>query len=308
MSADHAPALVAVDWGTSSFRAGLLDASGDVLDRVAAPDGILSAGTKGFAGTLFGHIGHWVTPTAARPPLPIILSGMIGSRNGWVEVPHVATTADLATLGRGSIERTERGSRLVFISGLSHLDADGIPDVMRGEEVQVFGALGNADDAEVILPGTHSKWVTVSGGTITGFRTYMTGELFAAIKGHTIIGQLAAGDAHDDAAFGEGVARGFADPAPTHAVFTARTLALAGRLKPEGVASYLSGVLIGAEFAGGLAASRGTAKPRLVIGDARLVSLYLNAADRLEIELAAGPDDAAFRGLHALAQTMGLIP
>jgi 2-dehydro-3-deoxygalactonokinase len=296
--------IVAVDWGTSSFRAARIDPAGRVTDRIAAPDGILKVGGD-FAGTFRRHVGPWLEAARAAPPL-VLLSGMIGSRNGWVEVPHVPCPAGPEALARGAAERVVDGARLLFVPGLSHVDADGVPDVMRGEEVQVFGALAGRGDADVILPGTHSKWVSVRSGVVTGFATYMTGELYAAILGHTIVGTLAEGDAPDEDAFAKGVARGHADPALSHAVFSARTFALAGQLPAAGVAAYLSGVLIGAEFAGGLARSDPSVA-RLVVGDAKLVARYSTAAARLGIALEPGPEDAAVLGLTALARSIGAL-
>lgn len=302
-SAAETAALVAVDWGTSSFRAALVGRDGGVLAERSAAAGILKVENRAFADRLFAEIGPWL---AARP-LPVVLSGMIGSRNGWVEVPHVPCPADAAALVAGVVRVEERGVDLIFVPGLATVDAAGVPDVMRGEEVQIFGALGNHGDAEVVLPGTHSKWASVRDGRVTGFRTYMTGELYAAVLDHTIIGQLASGVAHDEAAFARGVRTGFEDRALSHALFSARTLPLTGRLPKEAVASYLSGVLIGAEFAGALDVTEAPVT-HVVVGADRLVGLYRRAAGLIGLDLAAGPGDAAVRGIVQLARTMEFLP
>lgn len=303
-SASSGPAFVAVDWGTSSFRAALVGGDGSVLAEVAGPDGILKVEGGDFAGTLRRQTGAWLSAT---PGLPVLLSGMIGSRNGWVEVPYAATPADPISLAAGILRQTLDGHPLLFVPGLMHVDAHDVPDVMRGEEVQVLGAGLALPDAEMVLPGTHSKWVTVRDGRITGFRTFMTGELYAALKGHTILGRLAEGDAHHADGFAAGVLRGYATPALSHALFTARTLPLTGRLAPEAVASYLSGLLIGAEFSGALAHAEPTL-PHVAIGDARLVDLYRTAAALIGLDLHAGPHHAAVDGLVALARALDILP
>lgn len=294
------PAFVAVDWGTSSFRAAAIGPDGSILAESAGPDGILRVPDRDFAGTLRRHAGAWL----AAAPVPILLSGMIGSRNGWIEVPHVPCPAGPADLAAGIRRETVDGLDLRFVPGLSTVDPHGIPDVMRGEEVQVFGA--GLADAEIVLPGTHSKWVRLRAGRVDGFRSFMTGELYAAIRNHTIIGQLAVAGGHHPDGFAAGALRGFTDPAPTHAVFTARTLPLFGKLAPEAIESYLSGLLIGAELAGALPALDRTL-PILAVGDARLVDLYRTAAGLVGLEVAAGPDHAAVAGLTALARSLSIL-
>lgn len=300
MGAADEGAIVAVDWGTSSFRAAVLARSGRILAETAGAEGIMAVPDRDFAGALARRLDG---PLAVGAGLPVYLSGMIGSRNGWVEVPYREVPAGLADLAAGVLVREEGGRRLRFVPGLLALEPDGVPDVMRGEEVQIFGTAATAGvaDCEVVLPGTHSKWASLRGGRITGFRTFMTGEVFAALRRHTILGQLAEGDDHDAEGFASGVRRGASDPALTHALFGARTLPLTGRLAPGAVASYLSGLLIGAEFAGA-AGTTERGLPHFVVGSGRLVELYRTAAALVGLDLAAGPADAAFRGLLAIAR------
>jgi len=153
-----------------------------------------------------------------------------------------------------------------------------------------------------VLPGTHSKWATVEQGRVTGFRTYMTGELYAAVIEHTIIGQLAEGREPAPEAFLRGVGQARIDPALSHALFTARTLPLTGRMAQRDVASYLSGVLIGAEFA-----SNPDVRDVIIIGDERLTGLYLAAAAAFNLTARPGPADAAFVGAYELARALHLF-
>lgn len=296
------PALIAIDWGTTSFRAALLDGTGAILDRRSAAAGILQVQDRAFAAVARSELGSWLE---RWPGLPLYASGMIGSRQGWVEVPYVPCPAGLGEVAAAVVRHEADGLALSFVPGLSRTDAAGVPDVMRGEEVQVLGIAGDARDGLVVLPGTHSKWVRVAQGRIVAFHTFMTGELYAALKGHTILGRLMRGEAEDAAAFARGVRRGAEEPALGHALFSVRTLPLMGLLPETGVASYLSGLLIGAEIAGGLGLAGTVPAEVPVVGDARLQRLYRAAGQVLNVGFVAAPGDEAFRGCLVLARQRG---
>ncbi|MFO1071976.1 MAG: 2-dehydro-3-deoxygalactonokinase [Geminicoccaceae bacterium] len=294
------PALIVVDWGTSSLRVLLLARDGTVLDRRALAAGIMQVPDRDFAGVLAGALAGW------PEDLPAYAGGMIGSRQGWVEAPYLACPTDLAALAEALVPLPARGRTLRLVPGLSCRTAEGVPEVMRGEEVQVFGALPQGGDALLVLPGTHSKWVLARGGRIERFVTFMTGELFALLKAHSILGRLIEPGPEDEAAFAQGVRRGAGEPALTHALFAARTLALCDHLPGAGVAAYLSGLLLGAELAAGarlLGAAGGA--PLLLVGEPALVERYRRAAALLEIEAAPAVPEAAALGCLALAQRCG---
>jgi len=298
-----ATALLALDWGTTSARAYRLDGQGRVLDVRAAPLGVQHVQEGAFAAALARLLGDWAQLTAPR-----IACGMIGSRQGWLEAPYCATPASLAALA-GALARVA-DAHLHIVPGMVTRDAQGVPDVMRGEETQALGAIApDAAEATVVLPGTHSKWAQVSGEAITGFTTYLTGEAYAALLEHTILGRLAtapAGAAMDRAAFGQGVARGLAGGALLHDVFGARTLALFGELAPAAVADWLSGLLIGAE----IHAARALA-PRMqqvhVVAAQALTGRYVAACTQAGLRAMPAPPDAAARGLWRIAQQAGLV-
>jgi 2-dehydro-3-deoxygalactonokinase len=297
----NGPVLIAIDWGTTSFRAALVAADGAVLERRAAAAGIMQVPDRDFAGVARRELGGWLE---RHPGLPVYAGGMIGSRQGWVEAPYVPCPAGLAEIAAAVIRHEGDGLAVHLVPGLSWVDAAGVPEVMRGEELQVMGAVGPEAGGLVVLPGTHAKWVRVAGGRALGFATFMTGELYAALKGHTILGRLMQGEAEDEEAFLRGVRRGAEEPALSHALFGARTLPLMGLLPESGVASYLSGLLIGAEIAGGMRAWPGV-QEAVVIGEARLARLYGAAGRVLRLALRAGPEDAAFRGCLAVARAKG---
>jgi 2-dehydro-3-deoxygalactonokinase len=177
--------VIAVDWGTSGFRAYRLDSQGNILDSRAAAKGILSVPAGRFPEVLEEQVGDWI----AQGEAPIVMSGMVGSRQSWVEAPYVPCPAGFAEIA-AALREVRWGERHAWIvPGLSCRDAAGVHDVMRGEEVQVLGGL-EADAGRVCLPGTHSKWVVVANKKITGFSTYMTGETYAVLKQHSILGRM----------------------------------------------------------------------------------------------------------------------
>jgi 2-dehydro-3-deoxygalactonokinase len=289
--------LVGVDWGGSSLRVFRFGDEGNILERRASHRGVATSEGGRFADALGELISDWVTGGDAR----LILCGMIGSRQGWAEAPYIACPTDLGALASQLLPlETPFGPGLIA-PGLSADDA-GRLDVMRGEETQFLGALPRADWSGVIVhPGTHAKWATVEAGRISTFRTWMTGELFAILREQSVLRLLMEDGADDPAAFDLGVTRALADPAITSLLFTARTEGLFQRLAPAALPSYLSGLLIGSEVAGGLDTISNDAA-LLLVGDARLTALYgraLGIAGRSAIDVVDG-DVAAPRGLWRL--------
>jgi 2-dehydro-3-deoxygalactonokinase len=300
------PALFALDWGTSNLRAYLLGDGGAILDHANWPLGIMQVKDGDFAGALGQVLSAW----PAAEGLPLIASGMIGSRQGWREVPYAACPAGLSDVARGMARLDWRGRRLSLVPGVSCLDRHGIPDVMRGEETQIFGAAADRNDRGLfVLPGTHSKWALVEKGRIIGFATFMTGETFAALKDHTILGRTMQGGGIDAAAFRRGVeAARAAGGALLHGLFGVRSLGLFGKLAQSEGAGYLSGLLIGSEL---LEAPRllGLGEPpaaAVLIGEPALTKHYRMAAEMLGRSVEGASADAAAMGLWRLAGAAGL--
>lgn len=296
-------ATVAIDWGTSSFRAYRLAADGTVLERRWADAGILAIDDGDFEGGFEQLVGDWLD---ASPAAAVVLSGMIGSRQGWVEAPYIDCPADLAALGGAMTPiRLERGRTVFLAPGLSCRDADGVPDVMRGEEVQILGALARlgAGDAVACLPGTHSKWATVRDGRVVGFATHMTGELFDILRRHSILGRMIEHNAWNDAAFDAGVERSSAQGGLLHHLFGVRAAGLFAELTPETSGAFLSGLVIGHEIRAAVA--DWPAGKVALIGEEALVALYTRALGRLDIGAEDITADAAAHGLHLLA---GAVP
>jgi len=239
----------------------------------------------------------------------LLACGMIGSRQGWVEVPYLECPADLAAIA-GALARA-RDTPLAIVPGLICRDADGVPDVMRGEETQILGALEEAASRQVVvLPGTHSKWALAARSGIEAFATFMTGELYAVLREHSILGRLAAAGA-DAAAFERGVGSSLRSRVGlSHELFSARTLALTGALASAGVADYLSGLLIGAEVAAGRRwLERGAVQSLRItlVGEAMLCSRYRRAFELAGVDADIGPGDAAARGLWRIARSARMV-
>jgi 2-dehydro-3-deoxygalactonokinase len=293
-----APALIAVDWGTTSFRAYLLDSRGVILDRIAAESGIQSVAKGEYELTLARLVNNW----RRDDETPILLSGMIGSRQGWIEAPYALAPAGLGEVATAivAIDSASLGEIGVVPGVVVDGDALG-PDVMRGEETQIFGALAASgqSDGLFVLPGTHSKWASVESGRIVSFATYMTGEAFAALRQHTILARLMATGEENPEGFAAGVRAAARLKAPgdlLHAIFMTRTLGLFDRLTPAQLPEFLSGLLIGAEIlAGGRDGAAAT-----VIGSPALTKRYCAAGEILGLRLEAAPQDCAALGQLAL--------
>src|SRR5271156_77121 len=202
------PVLIAIDWGSSSFRAYLMSANGEVLDEVASGDGIGSVPAGTYPATLKRIIGPWLD---AHSVLPVIASGMVGSRHGWREAAYVKCPAGPRDVAAHLMQVEADGRRVHLAAGLSYADDTGQPDVMRGEETEIFG-IADAGARLIVLPGSHSKWATIEGERVVAFKTFVTGELFAALRDHTVAGAFAraAPAKNPGEAFALGVRRGAA--------------------------------------------------------------------------------------------------
>lgn len=240
------PDFVAVDWGSTAFRAWIMTLEGHVLDSTASEDGLKSITDRDFASVVTRTCGKWL---AIDSTLPMAFSGMIGSRTGWHEAPYVECPADPAQLVAQAVRFRIGDHPAAILPGACVRTDDGDMDVMRGEELQLLGIVDTIDleDVLVCIPGTHCKWARLADGALIDFKTFITGELFQLLRKQSLVGAFAAGDAFDEAAFRRGVQRG-TDRTLANAVFAARANALAGTLPPVEVSAYLSGVLIGSEI------------------------------------------------------------
>lgn len=319
-------ALIALDWGTSSLRAYRLDGGGRTLDarhlpwgimRLPQPlqDGAATPTLSGFELAFEQACGDWLR---AEPALPVIACGMVGSAQGWQEAAYLDVPVALDRIGTLLTVVERPGATPVHIvPGL--IQRHGLPNVMRGEETQVFGVLRDAravPDAGLLigLPGTHSKWVGARNGQVTHFDTFMTGEVYAALRGHTILGRtMSDAAAPDMAAFERGLKvagapEGRAGVLST--IFSTRALGLTGELAPASQADYLSGLLIGHEIAALAAMLRAQGQaPRIVLcGEPALCERYTLAMTHYGLGAPEQAQNATERGLWHLALAAGLVP
>lgn len=325
-------ALIGLDWGTSSLRAYLLNIQGDVLAVEQRPWGIMQLPpVEGLAATTpetpidrrrlaFEHAfsdacGAWLS---AQPHLPILACGMVGSAQGWQEARYLETPTSLPDLAL-HLTRVElaHGRTLHIVPGLIQRGA--LPNVMRGEETQVLGilsqpALASAAPLWIGLPGTHSKWVTVAAQGIASFDTFMTGEVFSALRHHTILGrtmQAQAGDAPpDDAAFLQGLEVARSNDGALGVlsnIFSTRTLGLTGQLHATAQADYLSGLLIGHEIAA--LARRPETRPATIAlcGEPDLCRRYAMALQHYAFAKPVTVEHATVLGLWQIAVAAGLV-
>ena len=266
------------DWGTSNLR----------LFRVQ--EGRITAHREGPG---IGEVGRQAESAFERaiapwlddgPPVEIRLCGMAGARDGWVEAPYALCPADAQAWRAAAIRFDWRGTPLSIMAGLTCTGADGVPDVMRGEETQIFGACAAHPELAqgrhlIVLPGTHNKWTLVENGRVAAFRTVPTGEMFALLRDRSTLGPKdATGDADQEAAgFAEGLDRA-GDGRLLTSLFAARSMRLRSGKSADWALGYLSGLLIGCEIAE-IRATLSHSGDVVLIGDQRLSARYAMALD-----------------------------
>jgi 2-dehydro-3-deoxygalactonokinase len=270
-SGGASPAFVGVDWGTSSFRGWLMSARGETLAESRGGEGMLHCVDAGFAPVLRGHLARLCAPEGA----PVLICGMAGARQGWVEAPYLETPTRLDALHQGAI-RVDAPGDIRILPGVAQRRREQ-PDVMRGEETQLLGVTEADFTGLVCIPGTHSKWIKIEAGRIVEFSTYMTGELFSVVSQHSILvhaldtgGQPPA----DGQPFRDGLSTALSSPtALTASLFRLRAAQLLGFEQRAEGAARLSGLLIGTELADALH-RLGPIGPVRLIGAGSLGRLY----------------------------------
>jgi 2-dehydro-3-deoxygalactonokinase len=297
------PGLIGIDWGTTRLRAFLLDRHGRMLERRSSDRGVAVINDGQFDKALESIIGGW--PSGA----PILMCGMVGSRQGWREAPYHPCPVHVADLASDLCPVETCCGRSWIVGGIRTRDARMHYDVMRGEETQIVGSSTGSGNELIITPGTHSKWVVVREARIESFRTHMTGEIYALLEQHSILGQLMEGGAgrqYHESSFLEGVRLAFDEPALLHSLFSVRTQGLFAQRAPGALASYLSGILIGSEVFTE-ARFHDLAAPVTVIAAAQLGSHYLAALSAVgcrDVRL-VDADAAVVQGLWRIWELRG---
>jgi 2-dehydro-3-deoxygalactonokinase len=270
-----AEGFIAVDWGTTNRRAYRVDADGRCGEEFEDDRGILS-----MDGDFAGAVAEIRSRLGDKP---LLLAGMIGSNRGWIEAPYVPCPAGLHELTGALVWADERTAIVPGVCDPRRAD------VMRGEEVQLLGAVADGmvpPDSLVCHPGTHNKWVEVAGGRIATFRTIMTGELFNLLREHSVLSDLLAEPAEPGGAFDAGVREGLAGDVQAE-LFSVRARVLLGKARREDAPSYTSGLLIGGDVRLGLESAAAPTQV-VVMGRPELTRLYASAvaiAGREPVEL-----------------------
>jgi 2-dehydro-3-deoxygalactonokinase len=303
-------ALIAVDWGTSRLRARLVDGNGAILAEAASDEGIgaISGGHEQVIERL----------TADWPAVPMLMAGMVGSRQGWREVAYVPCPATIAEISRATVPFTmsDGQRKAAIVPGVMLRDPKRDGDVMRGEETQIAGVIERepAFDGTAILPGTHSKWVRIENGTILDFQSYLTGELFQLLSRQSFLRHSVAENAGELAAapgFALGVERTAGDDLPfLAALFSVRVRYLLDNADKSDNLAYLSGLVIGGEIAA--ARAGGQLRPGAairVVGAQSLAQAYMKALALIGLAAdAPDGDQLALAGLLHIAHAIGFLP
>lgn len=307
------------DWGSSFMRLHLCE-PGDRPRVVETANGPGIKFCEDPEAAFFEAAGPWID---REGPLPVVLAGMVGSNVGWVDCPYAPCPADIDDLAARMTRIEVRGVPVAIVPGLACTNIFGLPDVMRGEEAQVFGWLGRVKGEGrrvVCLPGTHAKWCSLSGARVTSFFTSMTGEMFEILVAHSLVGrgmapaEPGASIEPEDPAFARGIDTAISDAqlAFEHAVFSARSLLVTGSLSAESARAYLSGLLIGCEVRDALGALNKAGEPTdhvTLIGAPGLCALYAAVLDRLGVACQTVDGHAAsLSGLSALAAHAQMVP
>ena len=305
-----APALIAIDWGTTRLRAWLMAADGSVLAEQRSDDGLIEAQKKRFSTV------HAATLEKLQAPagLPTIICGMAGSRQGWIEAPYVPVPAPLDAVLREAARVPQAGADIRIVPGLAQTTPDA-PDVMRGEETQLAGAGLPAEGTHLAcMPGTHCKWVTVENGRVKTFGTWPTGELYALIAGQSILrhslGEPPAAVTASSPAFAEACRTALAEGGDFSArLFSIRAGTLLNGLSPADAAARLSGLLIGAEIASArLHLPPLPARRVVLVASGPLAGLYGAAFALAGFEVRSVDAEAAVRaGLYEAARQNGMV-
>lgn len=295
-----AAAYIAVDWGSSGFRAFLISDNGNILAEKTTAEGVLKIQNGGFETVLRSNCGEWLKK---YPEMPFITGGMIGSRNGWQEVPYIPCPVSADDI-RAQFTRVQDTDDLTILigPGVSGENAYGAPDVMRGEEIQIFGALAlkSVEDTLLCLPGTHSKWCRVENGTITSLSTYLTGELYALLSEQSSLAGLVNDQIRCEESFLSGIEASRQPSGLLNNLFSIRASAMISEASHTSPASFLSGLVIGTELCA-ICDQTDVSAPVILVGNAILNQRYEAALNAFGIQaICVNSNDAFLAGIKTL--------
>lgn len=283
------------DWGSTNLRLWLIDADGGIAEHVSSDDGAITTTGANAQGVFERLTRSWGLPNASQN---VFLCGMVGRRGGWIEAPYLSADR-VSGLAQNLTRKTIGDTVFYIVPGLRTVQSD---DVIRGEETQILGFLSDEPDFSglVCLPGTHSKWCQISNGSLTGFHTEMTGELFELLSQKSSLRE-AVNAGQNWTAFDSGVAEGLGDPHAARRLFSIRANWLLRETNPNEAYSRLSGLLIGAEVA--RATSDQTADTVALVGSSTLTERYKRALDQTGFSTTVhSGDELVVKGLIKIAK------
>ena len=308
MTGRNAPSdhYFAADWGTTRLRLSYrARATGDVVLTRCGP-GI--AQTDRPADTLQALIDGC---DGVEPRAPVILAGMVGSSIGWVETPYLDCPVAPDAVAQALVAFAFGTRTAAIVPGLACTNRFDVPDMMRGEETQILGWLGQDAGRQqgrrlLCLPGTHSKWVVIEDGAVIAFNTSLAGEIYHLLSHHSVLLNKQSPPAVDvDAAFLDGVdhCRRTAPAGAVHTVFAVRGLHLRGGLSDTQAARFLSGLIVASDILGAPDLFDDAATPIDIIGAPALTALYEAAGAHLGLRFTGHDGEAAaLAGLHRLCR------
>lgn len=289
-----------------------MDKNGNEIDNIDVEFGILKIKDTTFSQVFEELLGEWFLENGR---LPVISSGMIGSRNGWIEAPYIACPAGPEEFAKHlsyvPLKTNNKRQKIAIVPGMSCWN-EGVPDVMRGEETQIAGFFWDKQQSGwIVLPGTHSKWVFTKNGKIESFKTYMSGEIFSLMVEHSILGKLMEGEEHDHDTFKRGCRQALKS---THGLlnqlFSARTMGLFKEIEASGIHSFLSGLIIGCEIKEGMSHYSQKFSTNDVginlIGDIALCNLYQQAFEIANMKVNLIQNNLVLKGLYSIALAASL--
>jgi 2-dehydro-3-deoxygalactonokinase len=269
---------IAVDWGTSNLRVWGMDSDGEVAAEASSDKGMAKLDRAGFEPALLELVDGWLLHDRQ---IPVVACGMVGARQGWVEVPYREVPCKPVFFDMvGSPDTQDPRLKVTILAGIKQLKP--APDVMRGEETQIAGILSQDPhfDGVLCLPGTHSKWVRISAGEIVHFKTFMTGELFNLFLVHSVLRHSLDGAGRDGIEFANSVRSIMAEPASfAGRLFSIRAETLVSGLGAAAANARLSGLLIGAELAA--AETYWLDRNLIIVGNGAQSELYAEALGTL---------------------------
>jgi len=289
----------AIDWGSSRFRAYRLNDDFDIVDSRDSATGIKYVVEKSFEDTLRTQIGGWLQPGDT-----IILSGMVGSHNGWVESKYIPCPASLDDLSSNCTELILDDLTLQFLPGVCQSSP---ADVMRGEELQLLGAIESHNSGIFIIPGTHSKWAWVQGRSITRFHTFPTGELYDLLLNESLIGSIFTPNSWDPATFSAAIKLGYENSRILSNLFLTRSRVLLEQMDSYSVSAWLSGLLIGSEIREGSELTEDLTTKISLIGAIDLCEKYGLALQQLEMGYQQVSPEVTINALVSIARQMASL-